>query len=723
MTKREYSRHTIIPEDIFIKGYCKSLMLDDQKRICIRSLQPLSNSEDLLITPAGSCFAPDNTLWYVNRLSAEIMIFNTDNNNLKKLSYIGGFGKNVCEFTLGSHARISPYERDELRSEFNKKGIPGELAGIAVSNKFITVSDTGNNRIQCFFRSTLQLSSVLDTNYLLKIYPDINWSGFMPWDCVVDYLGNFYVIDLSNKIILQISQRCHHVRIIGQDFLVDPVSLFTDLTGTVYVLDRGLNEIRSIKNDNDIICSTILSLGKVTSEGKQCTGIGIDEFKNFHVGECGTTDDLLFHVWNSKGNYCGNYENRFGSCRRIVSDKKGKLYAECKEGGIINLQGKSCKPSKGVYYTDYFNSGDRYTFWHRIDAVAEIEAGSHCLIDYQISNSKSDQKYNDLDDWKPAVNVTGQKGALVDSLLNGIQGQYLCFRITLGSDGTGYPALGKIRITFPHKSYLRYLPSVFMEDLIGRDLLDRFLSIFESFNIGIEEEIVNTVRYLDPKCTPSEYLEWLASWLSIIKDENIPDEKLRIIISQAYNLYKKRGTIEGLKRVLEIIVGDKIRIVEHYRIFRPMVIGNNVKVAETTVIGQKFLQPLVLECSSKIGTFNLIESPDQRDKPFTADAYDFTVLIPAHAIANEKTISLIRRLIEQEKPAHTRAALKIETQEQLCIEYSSRVEISTKIGHGYSAKPLGINKYLGIKSVVGTRYPLKGIYELRSRTGINTVLQ
>jgi phage tail-like protein len=107
--------------------------------------------------------------------------------------------------------------------------------------------------------------------------------------------------------------------------------------------------------------------------------------------------------------------------------------------------------------------------------------------------------------------------------------------------------------------YLKYLPAIYQED----DLMGRLLMLFESFWAPIETQIDGLSLYFDPCMTPSEFLPWLASWLSLVLDQRWPEERQRQLLRSAVSLYRRRGTKKGLEDYVEIYTGTKPRIVEH----------------------------------------------------------------------------------------------------------------------------------------------------------------
>jgi phage tail-like protein len=82
--------------------------------------------------------------------------------------------------------------------------------------------------------------------------------------------------------------------------------------------------------------------------------------------------------------------------------------------------------------------------------------------------------------------------------------------------------------------------------------LERFLSVFESTFVGIEEDVGSLTRYFDPRGVPEEYLSWLGRWLAVELDETWPEAARREFLARAPELFRMRGTRDGLLAVLDI---------------------------------------------------------------------------------------------------------------------------------------------------------------------------
>jgi phage tail-like protein len=99
--------------------------------------------------------------------------------------------------------------------------------------------------------------------------------------------------------------------------------------------------------------------------------------------------------------------------------------------------------------------------------------------------------------------------------------------------------------------YLEYLPAIYQE----MPVLDRFLLPFEAVLRGFEDLLSAIDRYFAPADTEPDLLPWLATWVALTLDEGWDEAKQRGLIREAVNLYRERGTVQGLKRYLQIYTG------------------------------------------------------------------------------------------------------------------------------------------------------------------------
>ena len=108
---------------------------------------------------------------------------------------------------------------------------------------------------------------------------------------------------------------------------------------------------------------------------------------------------------------------------------------------------------------------------------------------------------------------------------------------------------------------LEYLPELYLK---AGSFTERFLSIFTDIYCELEEKIDVSAELYDPAECPEEFVEWLGEWVSAEKMLLFPDDKKRAYLLSIPRLSTCRGTLRGLKELLELYCGAKVFIVEYY---------------------------------------------------------------------------------------------------------------------------------------------------------------
>ncbi len=176
---------------------------------------------------------------------------------------------------------------------------------------------------------------------------------------------------------------------------------------------------------------------------------------------------------------------------------------------------------------------------------------------------------------------------------------------------------------------LNYLPGIYAEDALSPDgpFLDRFLRIFESILDPLDQQLDVLYAYFDPSLTPAEFLPWLASWVDLVLDENWDEKRRRELLRYAAELYRRRGTAGELRDYLRICTGVEPRIFEDSGSLRQY-------LAHETDISAEDLEEV-------------------KDR----GPFHFSVVMVAGNDTIRQNIlqhqDRIRRIIEEEKPAHT----------------------------------------------------------------------
>ena len=172
-----------------------------------------------------------------------------------------------------------------------------------------------------------------------------------------------------------------------------------------------------------------------------------------------------------------------------------------------------------------------------------------------------------------------------------------------------------------YSNYLQYLPAFYRED----DFTGRFLSIFEDILTPIEGIVDNLAFYFDPGTTPQAFLPWLAFWVGLVLDERWPEARRRQLIKSVVELYRWRGTKQGLSEYLRIYTGVVPQVLEHTPVIQ---LGTNTNSGTIETRGTEY------------------------------EAHCFTVILEVPDVSTIDA-DIVRSIIESEKPAHTTYILQI----------------------------------------------------------------
>lgn len=146
-----------------------------------------------------------------------------------------------------------------------------------------------------------------------------------------------------------------------------------------------------------------------------------------------------------------------------------------------------------------------------------------------------------------------------DMLLYELKGRYLLIAIEML--GNGRASIGNIRVGVRGDNFMGAFPEIYRE---RNSFFHRYLSIFSSIYNDISEQNDKLYEMLNlDKCSP-ELLEMYGSWFGIdLRGGFLPEDILRTIVKEAYQLNRMKGTRKVLERILEIMLGDDAVLLEN----------------------------------------------------------------------------------------------------------------------------------------------------------------
>ncbi len=271
----------------------------------------------------------------------------------------------------------------------------------------------------------------------------------------------------------------------------------------------------------------------------------------------------------------------------------------------------------------------------------------------------------------------------VEGLLKQPPGRYLWLRLTLRGKKRQSPAVAALRVTFPRPSILDHLPAFWRNDPTAAKTMEETLALFEGFLTEVDQRIEALPRLFDPRSCPPEALDWLASFIALSLDPRLPEAARRELLREGTRLFRQRGTVPGLTRLLEIVTGGRVDIVESFRLRR----------RSTGVLGEAAGEGAAILGASL--------SLDSDPGGASAHAHRFTVVV--FQPKDETLAAIVETAVERNKPAHT-------VHEICFLDAGFRVGVTTFVGFGTRLGDVaGIEPFvvdqspLGAPSALGTR--------------------
>lgn len=212
---------------------------------------------------------------------------------------------------------------------------------------------------------------------------------------------------------------------------------------------------------------------------------------------------------------------------------------------------------------------------------------------------------------------------------------------------TATPLVRSLRLLGPRLSYLSYLPAVFgrrdADTPTGAVFLERFLALFEGRLTQIESRYELVARMLNPLAADDDWLDFIAGWFDLVLDPTWPRARRARLLMQIFELYRLRGTREGILRMVEAYTGQRPELIEGFQI-RPRA-------------------GMVLGCAGVLGCAPLggmdVDAA-AAEELLGMYAHRFTLVAYADDGCDLELFELaLRALVDSIKPAHTDVDLRV----------------------------------------------------------------
>ena len=321
----------------------------------------------------------------------------------------------------------------------------------------------------------------------------------------------------------------------------------------------------------------------------------------------------------------------------------------------------------GVYISESFDSLQTETVWNRLRLDVDVPpsaiyklriyAGDTTEIMIPMPGIKGRSRVDineyiiDPDvDINRKIDMFDDIGAEVyqnpqDILLYGLKGRYLWVCLEIINYEQEALSIKSMKVEFPQISFLDYLPEIYRESEDKNSFLARFVGIFQSIYVDLEDKIDYTPLKFDTDRTTKDFLNWIADWLSI-KDASIWGEKrLRQLIKEAVKIYKIKGTKRAIAKVVQEYAGIEPIIVEQFDVK-----GNMYYDKQRTVV----------------------------ENLFGNNGYVFTVMVSGNYVKDTESYFELLRVINGVKPVDSICNLVV-LNDQIYLDYHCYVGINSFI--------------------------------------------
>lgn len=385
----------------------------------------------------------------------------------------------------------------------------------------------------------------------------------------------------------------------------------------------------------------------------------------------------------------------------IGFDEHGGIYVSTDRGLAKFTLANNPVGQDGVFYSQTLDNGQKQAPWHRLGLHGQFPTKTNVEVYYHASDDTAlradydsvltgsdsvEEKATKLENllgkhWKGPETFKGSDDptqkprrsnrttagpAGADMLFETNRGQFLWLKFKLLTfDQKVRPSIQAARIYYHRDSYLRYLPLTYRDDPPSAAFLERFLSLFETVFEGLDQEIDQLFRYFNPGLAPPGFLPWLASWINVAIDEDLPVASIRRLLQRAPALFGRKGTVEAITEFLEIYTGRPVFLVEQMRGLKPLIVGSDtLKLGSGTLLLGDGLKGFRVGDTSVVGHAGIRNRVSDINEPFLPLLRRFTILVDLRRQEFLRRAATLRRIVDEQKPTHTSCTIR-STEDQM----------------------------------------------------------
>lgn len=319
---------------------------------------------------------------------------------------------------------------------------------------------------------------------------------------------------------------------------------------------------------------------------------------------------------------------------------------------------------RGQLLTGPIDSGVPRCIWHRVRVDADIPPGTTVSVAVATAESpagppqgQNGQFWNSFPAGAPHPLDWQEVSTDTDFLIRQPAGRYLYLRLRLESqDGSATPRVRRVRIDFPRATSLDLLPAIYRQDTDSADFTARFLALFDASIADLDNAIERAPALLDAGGVPDDVLPWLARFLGLALDPAWEPARRRAVLRALPELYRRRGTLAGLKLAFRLVF-DVEPAIEELALARGWAaFDRRSRIGATRLFGRRRARAQLGR--SALGATVLKSYGNPATDPLEALAYRIRVLMPPVA-GRSLSMNRVQALLDSQKPAHTIATLRL----------------------------------------------------------------
>jgi phage tail-like protein len=368
------------------------------------------------------------------------------------------------------------------------------------------------------------------------------------------------------------------------------------------------------------------------------------------------------------------------------------------------------------------DSGRYQTVWGRILLDACIPSGAGIGLEAVVSDEESEDGalalltegpgrplFRRTDGSEQPWFANAEGFATYEAPAPADRGRYLWVVLWLRGTAQATPKLRALRAERRGHDWLRRLPQLYSRNEPMRSFLQRYLA--PAAGLIEDTGVLADTRHalLKPASVPAEVLPWLASWVGLALDERWSETARRTMLREAVTMFRLRGTVSGMRRMLEIVTGAPVVIIEKFRMRGLGRVGAD---------GDGWDAPAILghglRVGGPVGTETATGEAEAIEDSFAKWAHRFTVMLLTEL--SDEQAAAIRHLLDVHRPAHTLVDV-CTVGAGMRVGLGLQLELTSIVGRGSGWQRLQLGaSLLGRNRVLGR--PVNGISPGASRLGI-----